>query len=124
MGIVTVAVPALPAGNLFCLAIRRAVGSLPDAPVTRPFSSYVTVTVAAFFAPAAAGCVELVAGAGAGCEAVAGAAFSLAFRRASSRARASRSFRAASAASELAVVVLVWSALSAGWAPVPGCELA
>src|SRR6267378_2022102 len=39
MGIVIVALPALPAGNRFCLAMRSAVGSPPEAWTTRPDSS-------------------------------------------------------------------------------------
>ena len=39
IGIVIVAEPALPAGNRFCRAMRKAVASPPEAWVTRPFSS-------------------------------------------------------------------------------------
>jgi len=48
IGIVTVADPAFPGGKRFCLAIRNAFASPPDAWVTLPDSSYVTVTTTRF----------------------------------------------------------------------------
>src|ERR1041385_2512197 len=48
IGIETVADPALPGGKRFCRAIRKALASPPEACVTRPDSSYVTVTTTLF----------------------------------------------------------------------------